>query len=88
MATPDYGKQKTRLSDPADRVWAITKNDSADLAQPTRAIRCAGAGTVTFINRFGESCAAVFLAGETRALRAHRVMSTGTTATSMVWMDW
>jgi hypothetical protein len=83
MASPDFSNEQPTLSDPADDVFAVTPNDDADLERPTRAIRCAGAGNVSFINRYNRTCTAAFLAGEERALRAVRIRSTGTTATGI-----
>lgn len=68
---------------PADDVFDITPDDEVDLTMLTRAIRVEGEGIVVFVNRWGRTCTARFAAGETRALRASRILATGTTATGI-----
>jgi len=68
----------TTLSDPASGVFAITPNDTDNLAHTTRAIRCSGAGNLDIIGADGENATCAFLAGETRAIRAKRVLTTST----------
>lgn len=71
------------LESPYDYVDSVTPDNNTDLTRPSRSIRVAGAGTVSFINQYGVTCSAVFLAGEERPIRATRIRSTGTTATGI-----
>lgn len=70
---------------PASDVVVVTPSDSADLTNPCRAIRVAGAGNVVITTPASPltkvTCA--FLAGETRAIRATRIWNTNTTATTI-----
>ena len=67
---------------------AVTKSDSTVLQ--FRAVYVGGAGDVAIKHTEGGS-AVTFVgvpAGSILPVSGVRVMSTGTTATSMVWMDW
>jgi hypothetical protein len=67
---------------------AVTKSDSTVLA--FNAIYVGGAGDVAIKHTEGGS-AVTYVgvpAGSILPVSGVRVMSTGTTATSMVWMDW
>lgn len=59
------------------------KSDTFNLTKPARAIRVAVAGNVTLITTAGSTVTCAFLAGETRAICATRILSTGTTATGI-----
>jgi hypothetical protein len=74
------------LSDPASGVFLITPNDTVDLLEYTRAIRANTAGTIAILGVDGNTVTCNFLAGETRPLRARRIMSTNTTATGIEGM--
>ena len=73
------------LGSPSTRYVNVTPNNSADLAEVSRAIRVGGAGDLTVIRADGISvlfsnCSA----GEVLPIRVARVMATGTTATNLV----
>jgi hypothetical protein len=80
MATDSFSSNSSGLESPAVDVFPITPNDSADLSFVTRAIRAQTAGTVACVMVNGQTRNLQFLAGETRAVRVARVLSTGTTA--------
>lgn len=82
----DFSKLMPGLDSPAWDVFPITPSDSVDLEHATRAIRVAGAGNVVVVTAAGTTRTCAFLAGETRAIRASRVKSTGTTATGIEGM--
>lgn len=70
-------------NDPASDVIVVTKSDSALLALPCRAIRCAGAGNVQITAPNGHVVICAFTAGETRNIAATQIWSTNTTATTI-----
>ena len=74
------------LDAPATKAFAVTPDDDTDLANVTRGLYVGGAGTVVAI--LADDNSAVTLAGATAGsvlpLRVKRVLSTGTTATSLV----
>lgn len=75
----------TFYSDPGDRLQAVTKSDSTDLTG-ARAVYVGGAGDVALM-AIGDSAAVTFTAvpaGSIIPVRITRVMSTNTTATSIV----
>jgi len=74
------------LEAPYGYVFAITPNDATDLAIYTRAIRATGAGNVALVTIGGSAVTCAFAAGETRPIRATRILSTGTTATGLEGM--
>lgn len=62
----------------------VTPNDSTDLAEYGRAIRCrpdGAAGTVRFVNSAGTLRNTAIAAGETLLVGVTRIHATGTTAT-------
>lgn len=69
---------------PADRHFAITPNDGADLAQLPRAVRVGGAGTLVMRDEAGVDVTYAVDAGEVLPFRVVRVLATGTTATGLV----
>ncbi len=71
---------------PAYHAFAISKNDSTDLAYVTRAIYVGGVGDIVVDLAGGETSVAFsgVPAGTVLPIRATRVRSTGTTATNMV----
>lgn len=81
-----FSSMSSSLSSPAEDVFPITPNDGADLSTATRAIRAAEAGNVVLITISGNQRSCAFAAGETRAIRATRVLATGTTATGIEGM--
>ena len=71
------------LQDPAQGVFAITPSSNyletlGGRQVITRAIRCSGAGNLDIIGADGEAATCAFLAGETRAIRAQKVLATST----------
>jgi hypothetical protein len=70
---------------PASDVLPVTPSDSADLAKPSRAIRATAAGNIAMITvgSSGATRTVAFAAGETRYIRATRILDTGTTATGI-----
>lgn len=84
--TDQFASLAPGLSSPAADVFPITPNDGADLSNTTRAIRAAGAGNVVLITLSGQQRTCAFAAGETRPIRATRVLATGTTATGLEGM--
>ena len=65
----------------------VTPNDSTDLATAARSIRCKPntgvAGNVAFVALNGQSRTTEIAVGETLAVGAKRILSTGTTATGL-----
>jgi hypothetical protein len=80
MATDKFTTTSAGLESPAEDVFPITPHDTNDLASVTRAIRAQSAGTAVCIMLSGQQRSLQFLAGETRAVRVSRVLSTGTTS--------
>lgn len=70
-------------ADPAGDIIVVTASDSADLANPCRAIRVTNAGNVQITTAAGNKVVCAFLAGETRAIRATRIWSMNTTASGI-----
>ena len=74
------------LSNPARKAFEITPNDSADLAEKTRALYVGGAGDVVVILA-DDTVAVTFKAvpeGAVLPIQAKRVYATSTTATDIV----
>lgn len=74
------------LDTPAEKAIAVTPSDGADLATVSRALYVGVAGNVAVILS-GDSAAVTFVgvaAGSVLPLRVKRVMSTNTTANSIV----
>lgn len=61
-------------------------SDTVDLAFPVRAIRANAGGNVALVTKHGTSVVCAFASGETRAIYATRIKSTGTTATGLEGM--
>ena len=71
--------------DPISYGVAVTPNDGSDLANPCRGIYVGVTGNVKVTLRGGEDVTFVGLAaGVLHGIRATRIWSTGTTATSIV----
>ena len=80
------GPHDRETDHPATRAAAVTPNDSTDLTYASRAIYVGGAGNIK-VDTLGGDSAITFVgvpAGTTLAVRATRVYSTSTTATSIV----
>lgn len=64
---------------------AVTKSDTVDITETSRALYVGGAGDVAVIMQDGTTLAfAAVPAGTLLPIRVTRVMSTGTTATSII----
>lgn len=83
MADP-FPSQTPSLLGPIENGFSVTPNDGADLAQTTRAIWVGGAGNIKITTRGGDAITLVGVpAGTMLPIRASRIWSTGTTATSI-----
>lgn len=72
------------LNAPITTGFAITPNDTADLAIATRQIRITGsAGNIAVVWVDGSTSVEPVAAGETLDWRIRRVLATGTTATGL-----
>ena len=84
-ATNDYSAFASCLDSPARNGFAITPHDSNELTHVTRGIYVGGTGNMVVLTMNDESVTLVGLpAGSLIPIRAKRVDSTSTTATSMV----
>ena len=73
------------LTAPGEHAFAITPNNSADLDIATRAIYVGGNGNLKITTVGGDTVTLTgVVAGMIYPLRAVRVWSTGTTATSLI----
>ena len=81
-----FANYAVSLNSPAQGVFAPAQSDTVDLAIATRYIRVTGAGAVKITGVDGVATVCAFAAGETRAIRAARIWSTGTTATGIEGM--
>lgn len=85
-AIDTVGPSGARAIEPAENAMAITPNDSTDLTHVTRGIYVGVTGNVK-VDMFGTGTAITFVglaAGVIHPIRATRVYSTDTTATSIV----
>ena len=81
-----WGTISTGIDGPANNAAAVTPSDAADLATFSRGLYIGGEGDVS-VDTVGGQESVVFVgvpAGTVLAIRAKRVNSTGTTATSIV----
>jgi len=82
MATNPFNRGVNVASD----LVPVTPNDTTDLAEPGRAIRCrpdGAAGTLRFRNNEGVLRNTYIDAGETILVAVTRIHSAGTTATNL-----
>ena len=79
-----FAKFLTGKESPADKHFAITPSDSADLAILPRALRIGVAGDVAVTDLEGVDVIYTCVAGELLLFRAVRVKATGTTATGII----
>jgi hypothetical protein len=80
-----FSNYHSGLESPAERAFAITGNDSADLTVTPRAIYVGGAGNVKVTTIGGDTVTfSGALAGTIIPVRVTRVFSTGTTATNLL----
>ena len=85
-ATDQFSFNQEGLTSPADNAVAVTPSNSTDLTYATRAIYVGGAGNVV-VTMVGGGSNVTFTgvqAGSILPIRVTRVLSTGTTATSIV----
>jgi hypothetical protein len=83
--TEKYEGRAANIAAPARGGFAITANDSADLAAETRAIYVGGDGNLSLVLVSGDQVTLAGVpAGTLLPLRAIRVRATGTTATQLV----
>lgn len=84
-ATDPFATNATGLDSPGLHAFAITPDDSNDLAIATRGIYVGVGGDVAVITAGGETVTFKNAsAGTTLPIRAARVKATGTTATNLV----
>lgn len=84
---PDVFANMTEgLTSPGDNLLAITPSDSTDLTQVSRGIYVGGAGNLVVTPAAGGSNVTFFAvpAGTVLPIRVSRVLSTSTTATSLI----
>lgn len=80
-----YDIFRTHLESPAKDAFAISGNDSTDLANSTRSIYVGGSGNIKLTTIDGSTV--TFngaIAGSILPIRAKRIFSTGTTATNLI----
>lgn len=83
-ATDAFTSYGNGLDTPATRWFAVTPNDSTDLAAKPRAVWVGGAGNIAISNGSETVTLAGVPAGTLLPIRPDRVMATNTTATSIV----
>jgi len=84
-ATDAFSRQQTQSSDPYTNAIAVTPHDTNDLTYVTRGVYVGGAGTVKV--NMQDSGTVTFTGvpvGTLLPIRATRVYSTGTTATTIL----
>jgi hypothetical protein len=85
MAAADLANKSNNVVDPASNAAAVTPNDSTDLAAVSRALFVGGAGNIAVTMAGGQSITFTGVtAGAVLPIRVSRILSTGTTATSIV----
>jgi hypothetical protein len=87
MAT-DVSNRSNNVVDPASNAVAVTPSDGTDLTYTSRALFVGGAGNVAVIMAGGQTVTFTGVtAGALLPIRVSRVLSTGTTATTItaVW---
>lgn len=84
-ATDTFENNAAGLISPLENSFSITPHATNELEFVTRAIMATGAGDIEVVLK-GDSSSIVipFAAGEMRALRVKRVISTGTDATGII----
>lgn len=82
-AVDDSRGKGTGLDSPASNLANVTPSDSEDLAFVSRAIYVGGAGALSVITAGGQTITLPALIAGWHPIRATRIRSTGTTATSI-----
>jgi hypothetical protein len=88
MAAVDLSNKSNNVVDPGSNAAAVTPNDSTDLTYTTRALFVGGAGNIAVTMAGGQSVTFTGVtAGALLPIRVTRVLSTGTTATTItaIW---
>ena len=85
MSDP-FQNHSQSLQSPATLLLTITPSDTADLAQPSRALNVATSGLVRLTTTGGSTATVFIAAGTAFPLRAARIWATGTSATGIVAM--
>ena len=81
----DFSRRAAGLDSPPAYAFAITPDDAADLARPTRGLMVAGGGDVALVSVGGDTITLPgLLPGVQYAIRARRVLASGTTASGLV----
>lgn len=83
MPQDAYETMTPSLQSPAVGIEEITPDDLTDLANVTRALNVAAAGTVRVITADGSTGDIFMAAGIAFPIRVRRVLATGTTATGI-----
>lgn len=83
MADKFSGLTESLSSPPSDLI-AVTPDDATDLAQVSRALNAATAGTIRVTTREGTTGSITVAAGIIIPIRVRRIWATGTTATGIV----
>lgn len=84
MARDPFKDHSHNINESARGSFVITPNDGADLASAIRQITIGTTGgTITWLDEAGASHATGPLPLGTYPIRAHRIMSTGTSATGL-----
>ncbi|MBX5143198.1 hypothetical protein HJB79_31310 [Rhizobium lentis] len=84
MAT-DLANRSNNVVDPGSNAAAVTPNDSTDLTYTTRAVYVGGAGNLAVVMAGGQTVTFTGVtAGALLPIRVSRVMSTNTTATTIL----
>lgn len=86
MSDP-FANRSRSPADPAVTLFAITPNDSADLAQPTTALNVDTPGTVRVTTVDGTEGTLTIHPGHAFPVRVARVWATGTTATGITGLS-
>lgn len=80
-----YSGRSDAISAPAQRGFAVTPNDAADLAAETRGLWVGGSGDLVLVLASGDEVTlAGAVGGSVLPLRIRRIKATGTTATQLV----
>ena len=83
--TDRFANSAPAIDGPASHAFAVTPSDDTDLEETTRALYCGEAGDVTLWTLSGAEVTFVNVSeGSFLPVRASRILSTGTTASSIL----